>query len=263
MHPLINIAIKAALSASKIIVRALDRPDTIGVSQKARNDFVTEIDKQSEAEIFRIIHRAFPQHAILGEESGSSETGDANEYLWIVDPLDGTTNYIHGHPHFCISIAVRHKDKLEHGVIYDPLRKELFHATRGAGAYLDNRRIRVSKKVTIDGALIASGFGNGRLQYLPNHIKILHQMLPLAAGIRRSGSAALDFAYVAAGRLDGFWEYNLASWDMAAGAVLVKEAGGLVSDMEGGENFLETGNVIAGNPKILKATLQLINDACN
>lgn len=255
MHPLINIAIKAALSASKIIVRSLDRLDTIAITEKARNDFVTEIDKFSEQEIISIIHKAFPDHAILGEESGAA---GENEYTWIIDPLDGTTNFIHGFPHFSISIAVSRNNVLQHGVIYDPLRQELYHATKGAGAYLNNTRIRVSNHKQVDGALIATGFGNGKLQYLKPHIEIMSKMLPQAAAIRRSGSAALDFAFVAAGRIDGFWEFGLAPWDMAAGCVLVKEAGGLVCDMEGQENHLQTGNVVAGNPKMLKSILQLV-----
>lgn len=256
MDPLINIATKAARNASKIILRSLDNLDNILINEKSTNDFVTEIDKKSEEEIIKVIRQAYPDHAILGEENGLI---GSNDYTWIIDPIDGTTNFIHGHPHFSISIGIKYQNQLQHGLIYDPLRQELFTATRGAGAFLNNRRIRVSTRKTLHSSLIGSGYGHSREQNLQDYLKILSALLPPTAGIRRSGSAALDFAYVAAGRIDGLWEFGLSPWDIAAGAVLVKEAGGIISDFAGQENFLETGNVIAGNIKIFKILLQTIN----
>jgi myo-inositol-1(or 4)-monophosphatase len=255
MHPIINIATTAARNATKIILRSLDKLDSISIAEKKPNDFVTEIDQQVEQEIIQTIFKAYPEHAILAEESGV--TGDS-DYVWIIDPIDGTLNFMHGHPHFSIAIAVKHKNKIEHGLIYDPLRDELFHATRGAGAFLNNRRIRVSTRKTFAGASIGTGYGHKHPENLPHYLAILGAMLPQAAGIRRSGSAALDFAYVACGRIDGFWEFNLAPWDIAAGSLIVKEAGGLVGDFNGEEHYLETGNVLAGNPKIFKLLLQTV-----
>jgi myo-inositol-1(or 4)-monophosphatase len=254
MHPLINIAFQAARSASKYIVRALDRLDNLTINEKQRNDFVTDIDKQSEQEIIHHIQKAYPDHAIICEECGSLCT-KPSDYTWIIDPLDGTANFIHGYPHFAISIAVKHKSGIEHGLIYDPVRQELFTATRGDGAFMNDRRIRVSKRPTFHGTLIGTGFGHGHPENLPTHMKIFSNIMPQVAGIRRSGSAALDFAYVAAGRIDGFWEFNLAAWDIAAGSLLVREAGGFVSDIDGKDTFLESGNVVAGNPKVYQLLL--------
>jgi myo-inositol-1(or 4)-monophosphatase len=255
MHPLMNIAVKAARSASKIILRVVDRLDTVKVTEKNTNDFVTEIDQSVEQEIINIIHEAYPDHAILGEEGGKSGKSD---YTWIVDPIDGTTNFFHGHPHFCISIGVKFKDTLEHGLIYDPLRQELFTATRGTGAYLNDRRIRVAQRKQFAGSIIASGFGNKSIKDIGEYLKILAAILPQAGGTRRSGSAALDFAYVACGRIDGFWEMNLAPWDIAAGTVLIKEAGGIVDDFTANGKYMETGNVIAGNQNIFNLILQVV-----
>jgi len=257
MNPLINIATKAARNASKIIVRATDRLDTLKITEKSKNDFVTEIDEQVEQEIINVILDAYPDHAILGEESGSTGNSD---YTWIIDPIDGTTNFIHGHPHFCISIAVQYKDSIEHGLIYDPLRQELFTATRGSGAFLNDRRIRVTQHKQLSGALIATGFGQKNLKDIELYLKIFTAVMPQAAGIRRSGSAALDFAYVACGRLDGFWEMHLAPWDMAAGSLLVKEAGGIVGDFQGKNGFLTSGNVIAGNTSLFNGLLEVIKN---
>lgn len=257
MHPLINIATKAARNASKIILRALDRLDTIEIQEKNHNDFVTEVDKKVELEIISTIHNSYPDHAILGEESGASGTSD---YTWIIDPIDGTTNFLHGHPHFCISIGVKYKNRMEHGLIYDPLRQELFTATYGAGAFLNDRRIRVSPRKKLVGSLIGTGFGNKTIKDINTYIKILTAMLPQAAGVRRSGSAALDCAYTACGRFDGFWEMNLAPWDLAAGAVIILEAGGVITDFSGTNDFMATGNIIAGNPYIAKAILQMVQE---
>lgn len=255
MHPTLNIAIRAARSAGNLIMRNLERTDTLTVTSKGRNDFVTEVDRQAEEEIVGILRKAFPDHGIYAEE-GSLHKGD--EYRWIIDPLDGTTNFLHGFPQFSVSIALQHNNRLEHAVIYDPLRQELFTASRGAGALLNDKRIRVSNARGLDGTLIGTGFPFRHPQYLDCYVETFKVIHLQTAGIRRAGSAALDLAYVAAGRLDGFWEIALKPWDMAAGALLVQEAGGLVGDFNGGHDFLETGNVVAGNPKIFKAILQNI-----
>lgn len=257
MHPLINIAIKAIRSASKIILRATDRLDTIYIEKKGHNDFVTETDRQVEAEIIKVIYDNYPDHAVLGEESGATGTSD---YTWIIDPIDGTTNFFHGHPHFCISIGIKYKNRIEHGVIYDPLRQELFVATLGDGAYLNDRRIRVSEQTHLTGALIASSLGSKTAKDPENYLKILAEILPQASGVRRSGSAALDLAYIACGRVDGAFGINLSPWDMAAGVLIAQEAGGVVTDFNGQNHYLTTGNVIAANPNISRIILQLIQE---
>ncbi len=257
INPLLNIAIKAARSAAKIIMRALDRLDTIKVSEKNPNDFVTEIDQFSEQEITRIIRESYPEHAILGEEFGESGKGD---YTWIIDPIDGTNNFLHGYPHFCISIAVKYKDRLEHGLIYDPIRQELFTATFGVGAFLNEHRIRVGDKKQLPGSLVASCFSNKNGNDIPEFLKILATILSLAAGTRRSGSAALDCAYVACGRIDAMWGINLATWDVAAGALIIQEAGGIVTDFAGEKNYLENGTLVTANPHLSKILLKIIND---
>lgn len=255
MHPFLNIANRAARSAGKVIINALERIDHIRITEKQQNDFVTEIDQQSEKIIIDAIRKTYPNHAILAEESGTIE-GDV--VTWIIDPLDGTKNFIHGFPHFAISIAVKSKDHLEHALIYDPIRQETFSASRGEGAKLNNRRIRVSARSTIQGALLGTGFPFRPGQNIDDYLKSLQILMKQAGGIRRAGAATLDLAYVAAGRLDGFWESGLAPWDIAAGALLVKEAGGLVSDYKGGEDYLTNGDIVAGNLKIFKGILQAI-----
>ena len=257
MHALINIATKAVLNASKIILRVIDRLDTIQIEEKRRNDFVTNIDKQAEEEIIRTIHESYPDHAVLGEEGGAKGSSD---YTWIIDPIDGTNNFLHGHPHFCISIGIRYKNRIEHGVIYDPLRQELFTGTYGAGAFLNNRRIRVSTQKLLTRSLISSGFSNKSHQELKTFLKILTPVLSQSSGTRHSGSAALDLAYVACGRVEAFWGIGLAPWDMAAGALIVQEAGGIVTDFAGKDNYLTTGNILAGTLNIHKIVLQLIQD---
>jgi myo-inositol-1(or 4)-monophosphatase len=256
MQPILNIAINAARSASKIIVRSIGRLNVQDILEKQKNDFVTEVDKAAEREIISIIKKAYPDHKILAEESGLIEGND--DFVWIIDPLDGTTNFIHDVPHFCISIAFQHKNKLEHGVVYDPIRNELFITSRGEGARLNDKRMRVSSKYRIEKSLIAVGLPFKNLAHIPIYLRIFEHILPQSVGIRRTGSAALDLAYVAAGRYDGFWELALREWDMAAGILLVKEAGGLVSDMEGGEDYFTKGDLIAGTPKVFKALLQTI-----
>ena len=255
MHPTLNIAIRAARSAGNVIIRNLDRLDGLAIHTKDRNDFVTEVDQKAEQEIIYTLRKAFPDHGILAEESGLRE---GNDYQWIIDPLDGTTNFLHGFPQFAVSIALRHKGRLEHGVVYDPLRQELFTATRGAGAMLNDRRLRVTKRNSLDGALLGTGFPFKSQQHLETYLDMFRALFPNTAGIRRPGSAALDLAYVAAGRLDGFWEIGLNIWDMAAGVLLIQEAGGISSDFLGGHNHLESGNLVAGNPKVFTEILKTI-----
>lgn len=258
MHPLLHIAIKAARNASKIILRALDRLDKIAIEKKNNNELVTEIDRLAEEEIITIIHQMYPTHAIYGEETGAS--GNDHEYTWIIDPLDGTANYVHGIPHFSISIAAQHRDIIECGLVYDPLRQELFTAEQGGGAYLNNRRIRVGGHGQLHEALLGVGFAHNNSDSLQTYISSLKTIELQTAGVRRTGSSALDLAYVAAGRLDGVWEFNLRPWDIAAGSLLVKEAGGWISDFAGENKYLTNGNVIAANPKLFKQLLKTIQE---
>jgi myo-inositol-1(or 4)-monophosphatase len=253
---MLNIAVRAARNAGDIIVRHLNRLDQLTVATKERNDFVSEVDRQAEQEIIAVIRKAYPNHSVLAEESGA-HAGNP-EFQWIIDPLDGTTNFLHAFPQFAVSIALKHKGRLDQAVIYDPLRQELFTASRGAGALLDNRRIRVSQQTTLQGALLGTGFPFKDQQHLDAYLNMFKALLKDTAGIRRPGSAALDLAYVAAGRLDGFWEIGLNVWDMAAGVLLVREAGGLVGDFGGGHDFLETGNIVAAAPKLFPAMLREI-----
>ncbi len=256
-NPFINIATTAARSAGTIIVRALDRLDKIKVSEKQPNDYVTEIDQAAEKEIIATIRKAYPNHGIIAEESGESLSDD--DYVWIIDPLDGTRNFIHGLPQFAVSIAVSYRGKIEHGVIYDPIRQELFIASRGKGAQVNDRRMRVSTHKNLDECLLGTGFP---FRHSPAHIeaytKSLNSIIPLCGDVRRAGAATLDLAYVAAGRLDGFWEMGLKPWDVAAGSLMIREAGGLVCDFAGTENYLDNGNIVAANPKILKLLLQQV-----
>ncbi len=255
MHPLINIAVRAARRAGEIIVRSLVRLESLQVSSKGRNDYVSEIDRSAEREIIGIIHKHYPQHAILAEESGRSGEGDT---LWIIDPLDGTTNFLHGFPVFAVSIAVALRGRLEIGVIYDPMRQEIFSAARGAGAQLENHRIRVSKQRGLEGALLATGFPfRDTAPDAEAYFAMLRTLSALTAGIRRPGAAALDLAYVAAGRVDGFWELGLKPWDTAAGTLLIQEAGGHVGTLGGGAYQLGA-NIVAGTPKVYEAMLAAI-----
>jgi len=255
MHPMLNIAIGAARSAGNVIVRHLERVDRLTIGTKQRNDFVTEVDRLAESEIIRIIQRAYPQHAFLAEESGRQ---GESEFEWVIDPLDGTTNYLHGFPQFAVSIALKQRGRLDQGVVYDPLRQELFTASRGAGATLNDRRIRVTRVNGLEGALLGTGFPFRQQQHLDAYLEMFRTLFAPAAGIRRAGAAALDLAYVAAGRLDGFWEIGLSEWDTAAGALLVLEAGGMVSDFAGGGDYLETGNVICAGPRLHAAMVAAI-----
>jgi myo-inositol-1(or 4)-monophosphatase len=256
MHPFINTAIKAARKAGDIMLQSIDRLDTINPTAKGHRDFVTDIDKRAEKEIISTLKKAYPDHAIIGEESGQ-HPGDADS-VWIIDPLDGTHNYLRGFPHFSVSIGFKSRGKLEHGVVYDPIRQEVFSASRGEGARLNDRRIRVSSTLRLDNALIGTGFPVRHPKDLPNYLDHFIQLLPHIANIRCSGSAALDLCYVAVGRLDAFLEIGLGPWDMAAGAVIAKEAGALVSDWQGEEKHLEKGSIVAATPKIFKLLLQHI-----
>lgn len=256
-EPILNIAVEAARAASIIIIRAMKRLDTIKIAEKNPNDFVTEVDQRVEQEIISVIKKAYPHHSILGEESGE-HAGD-DDYQWIIDPIDGTRNFIHGFPHFAISIAVVCKGRIEHGVIYDPVRQELFTATRGKGARLNDTRIRVSERKRIEECLFGTGFAYRHTdKHNPVPAKILQSILPISGDIRRAGAATLDLAYVACGRLDGFWEMGLKIWDVAAGILLIKEAGGMVTDLHGGEDYLKNGNVVAANPAIMRQLLKAI-----
>jgi myo-inositol-1(or 4)-monophosphatase len=256
MHPFVNTAVRAARRAGDIIVRGLTRFEGgIEHASKGLNDYVTEIDRNAEAEIIDILHKAYPHHAFLGEETGARGNSDT---VWIIDPLDGTTNFIHGFPTFAVSIACQIEGRIDHAVIYDPMRQELFTASRGAGAYLENRRLRVSKLRTLEGALIGTGFPyRENLHYLDAYMSMMKVVMQSSAGLRRPGAACLDLAYVAAGRLDGFWEIGLKPWDTAAGTLLIREAGGLVGTLDGGD-YRQGGNIVAGGPKVFAALLAAI-----
>ncbi len=255
MQPLLNIAIRAARRAGDLIVRNLDRVPTLGVRSKSRNDFVTEIDQLAERDIIETIRRTHPDHGFLGEESGRS---GGDEFLWIIDPLDGTTNFLHGFPTFAVSLACEYRGRLEHAVVYDPMRQELFTASRGDGAQLDGRRIRVSKQLELEGALVATGFPyRANARYIDEYLAMLKAVMQQTAGIRRPGAASLDLAYVAAGRVDGFWEIGLNAWDTAAGTLLITEAGGRIGTLVGGE-YRQGGNVVAGTPKVYEALVECL-----
>jgi len=255
MHPMLNTAVKAARRAGGLINRASGDVDRIAVQDKTCNDFVTEVDRAAEAAIIEVLHEAYPKHAILAEESGQTGTSD---HVWIVDPLDGTTNFLHGLPQFSVSIALAERGVLTQAVVYDPSRNELFTASRGAGAFLNDRRLRVSRRTRLKGALVGTGFPYREFSNLDAYLAIFRDLLTTTAGLRRPGSAALDLAYVAAGRYDGFFEIGLKPWDIAAGALLITEAGGLVGDLEGENRHLESGHVLAGNPRVFAQLVQLI-----
>jgi myo-inositol-1(or 4)-monophosphatase len=255
MQPLLNIAMRAARRAGDLIVKSLSRLDSLKIDSKGRNDFVTDIDRKAEADIIATIRRSYPQHAILAEESGRSGT---DEFVWIIDPLDGTTNFLHAFPTFAVSIAVEHKGRLQHAVVYDPTRQEFFTASRGDGAQLEGKKMRVSTQRTLEGSLIGTGFPfRAGVSYIDEYLAMLKAIMATAAGVRRPGAASLDLAYVAAGRIDGFWEFGLSPWDTAAGTLLIQEAGGRVGTPSGAEYTLGA-NIVAGNPKVYEALLEVI-----
>jgi myo-inositol-1(or 4)-monophosphatase len=255
MHPLVNIAVRAARRAGEIIVRSLNHLESLQVTSKGRNDYVSEVDRAAEREIIAVIHKHYPDHAILAEESGQS---GENDTVWIIDPLDGTTNFLHGFPVFAVSIAVQQRGHMEIGVIYDPMRQEIFSAVRGAGAHLENRRIRVSKQRGLEGALLATGFPfRDNDPNAEHYFEMFRTLSGLTAGIRRPGAAALDLAYVAAGRVDGFWELGLKPWDTAAGTLMIQEAGGRVGTPSGDPYRLGP-HIVAGAPRVYEAMLQAI-----
>ena len=255
MSPMLSIAVKAARRAGSLINRATQDLDLITVERKGVSDYVSEVDRMAERAIVETLLEAYPEHAILAEEGGAQGQSD---YLWIIDPLDGTTNFLHGFPQFAVSIGLQIKGVLNLAVIYDPTRNELFTATRGNGAHLNDRRLRVSKQTRLQESLIGTGFPYRDFTYLDDYLKMFRELLPKTAGLRRPGCASLDLAYVAAGRYDGFWEAGLKPWDIAAGVLLIQEAGGLVTDFDGGENYMATGNVVGGNPKVFSQLLQVI-----
>lgn len=259
MQPMLNIALRAARQAGEHIVRASDRLDTLTVSEKSSNDYVSDVDHAAEEIIIKLLHKTYPDHGFLAEESGFNNK-DA-DYCWIIDPLDGTTNFVRGIPHYAVSIACQYQGRLEHAVVYNPVTREEFTASRGRGAQLNGRRIRVSNRTNLDGALLGTGipFHSHQSNKLEGYLKTLSELAPQTAGIRRAGAAALDLAYVAAGRFDAFWEMGLQPWDIAAGLLLIQEAGGLVSDFAGSNRYMETGDLVCGNPKCFKQVLKVVN----
>ena len=250
MHPMLTTAVKAARRAGNIINRGARDLDQLTVTANGPKDFVSEIDKGAEAAIVDIIHKSYPEHAILAEEGTNKGDNAGAEYVWIIDPLDGTTNFLHGFPQYCVSIAVAQNAVVQQGVIFDPVRNDLFTASRGRGAFLNDRRIRVTKRQHLRDCLIGTGFPFRDGSYLDTYLQMMKAMITQTAGLRRPGAAALDLAYVAAGYYDGFWEVGLNPWDVAAGSLLVLEAGGLIGDLSGEGDYLHGGQVIAGSPKI-------------
>lgn len=256
MSGILNIAVQAAYNAGNIIQQDSRNLGRIKVDRKGYNDYVSEVDKKAEQIIINTILKAFPKHNILGEEQGSID--NKSDITWIIDPIDGTTNYLHGHPQYSISIAVKHEDKITHAAIFDPNRNDIYTAELGKGAQLNNSRIRVSTTANLSDSLLATGFPTYDMSFLDCYMAIFKEMIQSTAGLRRAGSAALDLAYVAAGMVDGFWEFNLKAWDIAAGYLLVKEAGGLICDFEGTQNMFNSGNIIAANPKLINQILKTI-----
>jgi myo-inositol-1(or 4)-monophosphatase len=254
-HPMVNVAVKAARRAARIIVQGSENLDALTIRHKSLNDLVSEVDRAAEQAIIDVLHTAYPDHAILAEESGAAGT---SEYVWIIDPLDGTTNFLHGFQQYCVSIALVHREVITHGVIFDPTRNDLYTATRGRGAFLNDKRLRVSRRDKLIDGLIGTGFPFRMFAHLDAYTGMLRDLMTKTAGVRRAGSAALGLANVAAGRLDGFWEIGLAPWDMAAGCLMITEAGGLIGDLEGNETHMHSGNLVAGSPKVFGQLLQAI-----
>jgi myo-inositol-1(or 4)-monophosphatase len=257
MHPMLNTAVKAARKAGAIITRASHDIDKLNIQSKRQNDFVSEVDHAAEDAIISVLREAYPTHGFIGEESGP-KNADA-EFVWVIDPLDGTTNFLHGLPQYCVSIGLLHKGGLNQAVVYDPNRNELFTATKGVGAYLNDRRIRVTKTDHLGDGLVGTGFPFKEVGGIDEYLRMFKNMTLSCSGIRRPGAAALDLAWVAAGRLDGFWEIGLSPWDMAAGALLIREAGGLVGDLNGEDKFMDSGRIVASNGKLFAAMLKVLH----
>ena len=258
LHPMLNGAIKAARAAGAIINRAALDIESVRVSEKQSNDFVTEVDQAAEKAIIETLLTAYPQHGILAEESGQQHGNADSDFVWIIDPLDGTTNFIHGFPVYCVSIALSVRGKIEQAVVYDPSRNDLFTATRGRGAFMNDRRIRVSKRIRMADCLLTTGFPFREGQNYEQFMQLFIEMMRCTAGLRRPGSAALDLAYVAAGFSDGFFETGLQPWDVAAGSLLVQEAGGLIGNFTGEADFLHSQECMAASPKIYALMVQML-----
>ena len=257
MHALLNVAVMAARRAGAVLIRNLPKLEKLRVEKKGHNDYVSEADRAAERAVIDVIQKHYPDHAILAEESGAQGDQDSDT-VWIIDPLDGTTNYLHGFPVFAVSIGVKIKGHMAHGVVYDPLRQDLFTASRGAGAQLNEHKIRVSGRSELEQALIGTGFPFRQADSeLEPYLGMLGKVLKNTSGVRRPGAAALDLCYVAAGRLDAFWETGLAPWDLAAGSLIIREAGGIVSGLDGGEDYLDSGHVLCGTPKIYSGLAKL------
>jgi myo-inositol-1(or 4)-monophosphatase len=247
---MLTIAVKAARRAGNVINRGARELDLLTITSKGPKDFVSEVDREAERTIVETLLGSYPDHAILAEEGTAKGANADAENVWIIDPLDGTTNFLHGFPQYCVSIALAHRGQIAHGVIYDPVRNDLFTASRGRGAFLNDRRIRVSKRQHLRDCLVGTGFPFRDGSYLDTYMRMMKAMIEQTAGLRRPGAAALDLAYVAAGFYDGFWEVGLNAWDVAAGSLLIQEAGGLIGDLAGDGDFLHGGQVIAATPKI-------------
>ncbi|MFN0183372.1 MAG: inositol monophosphatase family protein [Aquabacterium sp.] len=258
LHPMLNIAIKAARAAGAIINRAALDIERLQVSSKGPNDFVSEVDHAAENAIIDILLTAFPSHGILAEESGRTRGAQDSEYTWIIDPLDGTTNFLHGLPIYAVSIALAHRDQVLQAVVYDPARNDMFFASKGRGAFLNDRRIRVSKRTRLADTLIGTGFPFRRGDNFQRYVQMLETVMQHCAGMRRPGAAALDLCYVAAGWYDGFFEVGLSPWDVAAGSLIVTEAGGLIGNFTGDSDYLYQREIVAGNPKIYGQLVKLL-----
>jgi len=258
LHPMLNVAIKAARAAGSIINRASMDLDILKVNTKSPNDFVTEVDQAAERIIIETLLTAYPGHGILAEESGRAHGAEHSEYLWIIDPLDGTTNFIHGLPVYAVSIALAYRGQIQQAVVYDPTRNDLFYASKGRGAYRNDRRLRVSKRIRMAEALIGTGFPFRKGDDFKRYLKMFEEIMQQCAGVRRPGAAALDLCYVAAGYYDGFFETGLSPWDMAAGSLMITEAGGLVGNFTGDADYLYQREVVAGNPRIYGQLVQTL-----
>ncbi len=259
MHPMLNIAIRAARNAGQVIVKGFANPDNIETRQKGQNDFVTNVDLDAENAVVNTIRKSYPEHTIIGEECGEL-TGSNPDYQWVVDALDGTTNFMHGIPHFAVSIALRVKGRTEQAVVYDPIRDELFTASRGAGAQLNGYRIRTGKAKDLANTVLATGFPSKQKHHADAYLGMFKDLFVQCSDIRRAGAPSLDLVYVAAGRADGYWELGLKPWDFAAGSLIAREAGAIVTDFVGGHNFERSGNLVCANPKVLKVMLSTIRE---